>query len=137
MTAFTITAYTLAAAGACAEQVALVREHFGDGPIRCTARTLTKAARLGLSVSWLERYIPAENWRAYYEATATARKAYDEAAASAEKAYLKATAPAWTAYLKATAPARATAYLKSAATARKAYNEAIAPALARALAEAA
>ena len=83
MTAFTITADTLAADGACAEQVALVREHFGDGPIRCTARTLTKAARLGISVSWLVRYIPAENRRAYYEATAPARKAYYEAIAPA------------------------------------------------------
>ena len=67
MKAFSITADRLAADGACAEQVELVRRMFGDGPIPCTVRNLRRAAKAGASIFWLERYIPV-GAKAKYEA---------------------------------------------------------------------
>ena len=65
--AFRITADCLAADGACAEQVELVRRMFGDGPIPCTVRNLRRGLKAGASIFWLERYIPV-GAKAKYEA---------------------------------------------------------------------
>ena len=48
----------------------------------------------GLSISWLERFIPAPARKAYRKATAPAEKAYDEATTQARKVYQEAIAAA-------------------------------------------
>ena len=68
--------------GACADQVALFAETFPDGA-EATAESLLLAARAGLAIDWLARFVPAPARRAYDEARATAWRAYDEARATA------------------------------------------------------
>jgi hypothetical protein len=95
---------------ACWEQHKLFRKLYPHGA-NTTEASLRRAAKAGLSIGWLERFIPPAADKAYYEATAPARKAYNQAIAPAMKAYDAAVA----------------------AAVAKAYYEAVAPALAKAL----
>ena len=112
--------------GACPDQRKLFRKLYPRGA-NTTVASLRRAAEAGLSITWLERFIPAPARKAYYEATAPAQKAYDEAMTAAQKAYYEATAPAWKVYYEAIVPAQK-AYDEAIAPARKAYHEAVAPA---------
>jgi len=137
-----ITDSLLRECGACADQRKLFRKLYPGGA-NTTAATLRRAAMAGLSISWLERFIPAPAWKAYKEATAPAWKAYKEAIFPAQKAFLEAIFPARKAYDEALARARKAcneaiapawkAYEEAIAPARKAYREATALALAKAL----
>ena len=104
-----ITAKFLAEHDACPEQVALFRKTFPrDGSV--TMKNLLKAVEAGLSIDWLDQFIPPERSKLYDETIAAARKLYAAAIAPANKLYNEAIAPA-----------------------NKLYNETIAPALSRAL----
>ena len=78
---------------ACPDQRKLFRKLYPRGA-NTTAATLGRAARAGLSISWLGRFIPAPARKAYRKATAPAEKAYQEAIATARKAYHEAIATA-------------------------------------------
>ena len=82
---------------ACEEQVELFEATFPKGGTTSKAN-LIKAARAGLYINWLERFVPAPARKVYYEAVAAARKVYRDAAA-----------PAWKVYDEAVVPALATA----------------------------
>ena len=88
-----LTAAMLRRAGACAEQVALVRKHWPNGG---TLRlpTLRKAARLGLSLDWLTQFLPVSAQADYDRALASAWADYERALAPARADYERALAPA-------------------------------------------
>lgn len=86
---FEITADRLVADGACGEQVERVRAMFGDGAIPCHTRNLRRAATVGLSIWWLERYIPPAAWAEYERVTALALAEYERVTGAALAAALR------------------------------------------------
>ena len=111
-----ITKKTLVELKACTEQLELFEKTFPNGT-SVTLRACRRAIKADLQLHWLaDRLFDASAQKAYYEATATARKALNEAVAPANKAYYEAVAPAQKALNEATA------------TAHKVYDEAVAQA---------
>jgi hypothetical protein len=91
-----ISAARLERDGACKEQVEIVRREWGDGDVQIAARILAQARCLGLTVAWLDRYIPAPArdeyervrdaaWKEYERARDAARKEYERARDAARK----------------------------------------------------
>jgi hypothetical protein len=107
-----ITAKELEVAGACTDQVALFRKHFGEEVVVTEARARKVAALFGWD--WAARqFLPATAWEAYEKARSTASEAYEKARSTAREAYWKEIATAWEAYEKARATAFAHCYIES------------------------
>jgi hypothetical protein len=121
-----ITLALLKSKGACANQVALFKQHFGEGPAPLDDATAIKMARV-FDFSWAaDNLLSEEGRKAYKEAMAALRKAYEESRAALWKAYEEAEAPLWKAYEEAKAPLWK-AYKEAEAPLWKAYEEAKAP----------
>ena len=67
---------------ACPKQRELFHKLYPHGTTT-TAANLKRAAKAGLTISWLELFVPVPAWKAYWKATAPAWKAYEEARATA------------------------------------------------------
>jgi hypothetical protein len=123
----TISIVDLRAHGACADQLALFRATFGDGPVAVTEANMSRAVEVGLWIEWLAHFIPAPALAAFEAADEQAGAAYNEAYAQAWAAFQAARAPAWAAYEAARAPAWA-AYEAARDQAWAVYEAACAPA---------
>ena len=88
-----ITAERLRADGACTDAANWVEQHYPHG-VRPTVAALLSAARAGLDITWLARYLSAPARHAFEEARVTAWHAFEEARAPAGRAYDEATATA-------------------------------------------
>jgi hypothetical protein len=121
---------TLKAKGACADQLRLFEEMFGQSVD--VTRDLCVSVADKFNFTWAARELLTAPALADYErATATAWPDYERATATAWADYGRATATAWADYGRATATARAD-YGRAMATARADYGRARAAAFANA-----
>ncbi len=118
-----ITYKELQAKGACADQLALFKKHFGPSVVVTLEAVLAVADVFNWD--WAARNLMSPKaCKVYQDAIAPACKVYDDAIAPAQKAYRDAKMPIWKAYEDAIAPAQK-AYEDAIASAGKAYDDAI------------
>lgn len=79
----TISAKRLEAAGACADQVRLFRDTFGDKPVRINVENWTRAGEVGLNRLWMGRLLEEPAWAEYDPAQEAALAEYDRVVAAA------------------------------------------------------
>ena len=83
----TISAKRLEAAGACAGQVQLYRNTFGDKPVRLTPENWDKAGEVGLTRFWLERFLKKAAQAEYNRACGAAQAEYNRACGAAREEF--------------------------------------------------
>ena len=103
----TISAKRLEAAGACAGQVQLFRDTFGDKPVRINAENWAKAGEVGLDRFWLTRFLKGPALAEYERVAGAAWAEYERVRGAAWAECERVCGAAWAEYERVRGPALA------------------------------